>query len=98
MRSSLCRLHLPLQPELDDAARHGLRLLDMRKMARLRDRLERRTGYRGAIAPAVFRGRETVARAPQEENRHADAMQPVLQLRVVHVRIPGKQRGRFAIA
>src|SRR6267378_2454052 len=89
---------LPREPEPDHVPRHGLGLLHVREMARFGDLLEFRSGNCRAEILAVGERREAVVRAPQEERRNPDAVQPSSELRVVHVGVPREQRGRFAVA
>ena len=50
------------------------------------------------IRREVVRRNQPVALAAQEQRRRRDAVQPVAQLRIVHVRLPRQQRERLAVA
>src|SRR5206468_3206644 len=77
-----CRLSLR---EGGDPAGEFLRLLDVRVMSGALDGLEAGAGDRRTIgAPVGFR-EDTIGGAPQEERRNPDAVQPALELGVVHV-------------
>ncbi len=50
------------------------------------------------IGGGVFRGHQPVLRAADEQRRPVDAVQPVLELGIVHVGFPGDQRERLPVA
>ena len=50
------------------------------------------------IGRQVIRGHQAVARAAHEQRRHVSPMQPMLELRIVHPRLPRQQRQRLAVA
>ena len=75
-----------------------LRLLELRGMAGLCDRGDKGVGDEASVALEIIGRHETVAVAAQEKRRRAHPVQPVLELRVVHVGFPRDQRERFAIA
>src|SRR5690348_15921084 len=74
------------------------RLLEVREVPSILDRLEARAGNRGAERAAVALAQDAVLPAPEKERRDADAVQPALELGVVHVGLPGEARERFAVA
>src|SRR5262245_29763070 len=84
--------------EVERAAGEFLRLLEMRKVSGTLDGLEFRPGNERAIAAAVSLAQNSVGRAPEKQRRQLDAVQPALELRIVHVGRPGKARMRFPVA
>ena len=84
--------------EGEHAAGELVRLLEMRKVAGALDGLELRAGNERAIAAAVALAQDAVGGAPQEQGRQLDAVQPVLQLRIVHVGRPCDPGMRFLVA
>src|SRR5215208_2043256 len=84
--------------KLQDAAREFLALLKVWKMAGSLDQLEPRAWNCGSKGPSVRLAEDAVVPSPQEQRRNADAMQAMLELRIVHVGRPRQARGCFAIA
>src|SRR5713226_7751903 len=92
-------LRLGLSEESADArgARRGL--LDMGEVPGPIDRLEPRSRNGAAIGCAVVRrGDEPIVGAPQEQRGRGDPVQPLPDLGVVKVWLPGVQGRRLAIA
>ena len=83
--------------EGERAAGEHLRLLEMGEVAGLVDQLEARARNGGAEGAAVALV-DAVVLAPQHQGRDADAVQPALELGVVHVGLPGEAAERFAVA
>src|SRR5262245_42253404 len=92
-------LRLSLADERSDALDEGCRLLEVREVAGAGDRLEPRDGNRASVRVAVVGGSdESIVGTPQEHGRQRDPVQPLLELRIVEVRLPGVQRRGLAIA
>jgi hypothetical protein len=66
--------------------------------AGVRDDLDLRARDEPAVGAAVIGRDDAVLGAPQYQGWHRDPAQPVLQLRVVHVRAPGIEAQRIPIA
>src|SRR5229473_5592273 len=75
-----------------------IRPLDVRKMPSTLDPLEAGAGNGGAIGSAVLLAENAIMDSPQKQCRDADAVQPALELGVVHERRPGVACGRFPAA
>ena len=58
----------------------------------------RAPGISAAPGLAIGGADDAVLLAPQQQRRDVDAMQPALQMRVVHVRLPAEPRERLAAA
>ena len=84
--------------ECEHRAGEFSRLLEMGEMAGALDRLEPRALDQRAEAAAVFLGQDAVGRAPQEQGRQTKPVQPVLELRIMHVRRPSKPGVRLPVA
>src|SRR5215469_13032907 len=67
-------------------------------MPRVHDDLKPSAADQIGISPAVCRGHYSVAGAPQHQCRHRNTVQPVLELRVVHMRPPGVEAERIPVA
>ena len=67
-------------------------------MAGFLDHLEARARDQPAVGEPVIGGHHPVARAPQHQRRHPDPAEPVLELRVVHVGVPGIEAQRLPVA
>ena len=67
-------------------------------MAGVGDRLGARLRHERGVALQVVRRDQSVAGAADEQCGHRDPVQPVLELGIVHVRLPRDQRERLAVA
>src|SRR5437016_11999048 len=84
--------------ERRQALNKGFGLFPMREMSGRGDDVEPGAGDFPPPTRAVVRGNNTVLRSPQQQGRPVDAVQPALEVRVVHVRFPAVERERFAAA
>src|SRR6266702_5574462 len=84
--------------ECEHATREFLGLLDMGKVAGAVDRLEACTRNGRTISTPVIFTEDAVGGAPKEQRWNANAMQPRLELGIVHVRRPAESRRGFPIA
>src|SRR4029077_10981101 len=92
-------LRLSLADESADALDERRRRLDVGEVAGSGDRLEARArDGRAERVAVVRRGAAPIVRAPQEQGRQLDPVQPLAELRVVEVRLPRVERRRLAIA
>src|SRR5216683_2915834 len=76
----------------------GFGLFPMREMSCRGNDVEPGAGNFPPPTLAVVRGDNAVLRAPQQQGRPVDAVQPALEARVVHVRFPAVERECFASA
>ena len=67
-------------------------LLDLRQVSGLRDGLDPRLRDERGVAREIVGRDDAVARAAHEQRRHVHPVQPMLELGIVHVRLPGQQR------
>src|SRR6266852_2515291 len=84
--------------EGEDFLRKFVGPLEMRKMAGVLDPLEARAGNGGAIGLAVVLAENAIVGSPEKQRWDADAVQPALELGVVHEGRPGVARSRFPVA
>jgi hypothetical protein len=66
-------------------------------VSRLRNGLGLRLRDERRIALEILGGDDAVARAAQKQCGNVHPVQPMLELRIVHVRLPGQQRQRLAV-
>src|SRR5215471_5862066 len=80
-----------LSPPSRSAAPHGASV-------RLRNRLGPRLRDERRIALEIFGRDDAVARAAQKQRGNVHPVEPMLELGIVRVRLPGQQRQRLAVA
>ena len=76
----------------------GLGLLLLRHVGGVGQGDDPGIGQQRGVTADVVGGDQPVMRAAQEQRRAGDAMQPVRQLGIVQIRLPGEQREGFAVA
>src|SRR3981189_1622275 len=76
----------------------SLRLLEMRRMRGRSDGLEPRAWNEAGVGGRIFVRKQAVQSAPDQERRPVNPVQPMLELGIVHVRLPSDQRQGLPIA
>ena len=77
---------------------NAARLLPVREVSGIGDDVHTRAGNLGTPGLAVCCADDAILLAPQQQGRDVDAVQPALQMRVVHVGLPAEPRERLAAA
>src|SRR4051794_21949076 len=78
--------------ETQDPISEAARLFPVRKVAGVGDDIHARAGNLRAPGLAVGWADDAILLAPQQQRGDVDAMQPTLQMRVVHVWLPAESR------
>src|SRR5579872_3751353 len=74
-----------------------LRLLQFWMVSGCRDRPERRARDALCILSPILRGHDAIGFTPQHKCRHSDPSQPVSELWIVHMRLPGVYAQRIPV-
>src|SRR5260370_39939465 len=86
----------PLAREREHPLHERAGLLDLRRVTGPGDRFDPRAGNRRAVRFEILLAYEPVAQAADQQDRQFEPAEPVAQLGIMHVGLPGVERERLA--